>query len=57
MYWDTALIYWIQGFPSDPLPQVYKIAMQSAFTNICEKTSSTEELSEFKRGTGMPPLQ
>ncbi len=57
MYWDTALIYWIQGFPSDPLPQVYKIAMQSAFTNICEKTSSTEELSEFKHGTGMPPLQ
>jgi len=34
---------------SDPLPWVYKIkhlAMQSAFTNICEK-----ELSEFKSGT------
>ena len=41
-------------FSSDPLPQVYKIkylAMQSAFTDICERMGRFEELSEFKHGT------
>ncbi len=38
---------WIQLFESDPLPHVYKIkhlAIQSAFTSICEKIGYSEEL-------------
>lgn len=55
-YWDTPLNQWIQVYPSVPLPPVYKIkhlAMQSAFTNICERSRLPKELTELERGTGI----
>ncbi|CAI9602654.1 unnamed protein product, partial [Staurois parvus] len=53
-YWDTPPNHWIQVFHSPSWSQVYKIkhlGMQTASTNICERTSRSQELSEFKWGT------
>ncbi|CAI9561359.1 unnamed protein product, partial [Staurois parvus] len=53
-YWDRPPNLWIQVFQSPPWPQVYKIkhlGMQTASTNICERMSRSQELSEFKHST------
>ncbi|CAI9574864.1 unnamed protein product, partial [Staurois parvus] len=53
-YWDAPPNHWNQVFKPPPWPQVYKIKhlfMQTASTNICERMSRSQELSEFKRGT------
>ena len=44
----------IQVFQSLPWPQVCQskhLGMQTVFTNICERMSRSQELSEFQRGT------
>ncbi|CAI9614278.1 unnamed protein product [Staurois parvus] len=54
MYWDTPPNHWIQVFQSPPWPQVYKIKhllMQTASTNICERMSRSQQLSNFNCGT------
>ncbi|CAI9539838.1 unnamed protein product, partial [Staurois parvus] len=46
--------HWIQVFQSPPWSQVYTVkhlGMQTASTNICERISHSQELSEFKCGT------
>lgn len=49
-HWATPLSLWIQVF-SVALSQVYKLkhpAIQSAYTNICERMNCSKELTEFK---------
>lgn len=51
MYLATPVNYWIQGFQSDPLPQLYRVKhLATQPPRLWCKTGHSEELSDFKRG-------